>query len=580
MKSILAVDCGSVTTTAVLIEQIEGEYRLRAAGQAPSSYAAPWQDIAIGVQEAIRQIERVVGRNILSPGGWPISPQNAQQGIDAFTLVSSAGPPLQVVIGGLIQDIGLTSAQRAAATTYTQVTRAISLDGASRDSAAQGGEAWVEAIQNGPPEVILLVGGTDGGARLPVIEMAQLVAMVIQFLDNGATPTVVYGGNRDLRPEMADILGSVTPLKSVNNVRPRLDIEDPSAAQSELENLYLQKKLLKLPGFDKLRNWSRYPVEPTSKSFEKLIAYIGQYHQLNVLGFDIGSRSTTVSVQARGRPVHSTTRGDAGVGYGLATLLKLVPIEKFQRWLPFDIAPAELYDRLLNKSLYPTTIPYNYEDLLIEQAVAREALRLAATQAQRDMPQMQWNLIVGAGRVLTGAPLAAQAALTMIDGFEPRGVSNLVLDKNGIAKMLGAIAAIEPMAAVQAAAQDTFLNLGSVIAPVGHGAPGKAALELKLDLGQGEPFETSVPYGAIELIALPPGHKTSLEMRPARNFDIGLGQAGRGAVAEVEGGMLGLIVDARGRPLRLASDDVERQEQLQEWLLSLNIPYAASENSH
>jgi hypothetical protein len=580
MKSILAADCGSVTTTAVLVEQIEGEYRLRATGQAPSTYAAPWQDITIGVQEAIRHIERVVGRNILSPGGWPMSPQNAQQGVDAFTLVSSAGPPLQVIIGGLMQDISLASARRAAATTYTQVTRAISLDGTAHNSPAHGGEAWVEAMQNGQPEVILLVGGTDGGARLPVIEMAQLVSTVVQFLDNGAAPTILYGGNSDLRPEMADILGPVTPLKSVSNVRPRLDIEDPTAAQVELENLYVQKKMLRLPGFDKLRNWSKYPVEPTSKSFEKLIAYIGQYHHLNVLGLDIGSRSTTVSIQTAGRPADSTTRGDAGVGYGLAALLNLVPIEKFRRWLPFDISPAELYDRLLNKSLYPTTLPYTHEDVLIEQAVAREALRLVATQAQQHLPHIRWNLIVGAGRALTGAPLAAQAALTMIDGLELRGVTNLVLDKNGVVKMLGAVAAIEPLAAAQVATRDAFLNLGSVIAPAGHGAPGKPALKIKLDTGQGERLEKEVPYGAIEVIALSPGHHASLEMRPARNFDIGLGQAGRGAVAEVEGGMLGLIIDARGRPLRFPDDDDKRQEQLQAWLSSLAIPYAASKNSH
>ena len=83
MKSILAADCGSTTTTAVLIERIGDEYRLQAAGQAPSTYGPPWADITIGVLEATRHLENVVGRTLLSPGGWPITPQTpTQQGVD------------------------------------------------------------------------------------------------------------------------------------------------------------------------------------------------------------------------------------------------------------------------------------------------------------------------------------------------------------------------------------------------------------------------------------------------------------------------------------------------------------------
>jgi hypothetical protein len=337
--------------------------------------------------------------------------------------------------------------------------------------------------------------------------------------------------------------------------------------------------MLKLPGFDKLNNyWSKYPIMLAGRSFERLVAYLGQHNGLNVIGTTIGSRSTTVATQIRGQQPASVTRSDAGVGHSLVSLLKAVPIEKFHRWLPFEISPEELYDQLLNKTIHPTTLPSSAEDLLIEQAVAREALRLAASQTRQKGTMLQWNLMIGAGRTLTGSPHAAQAALVMIDGLEPCGVTSMALDKNGLVNMLGAIAVVDPVAAVKIAAQDAFLNLGTVVAPAGHGTLGKPAVKIKLTYENDEIYEKEIVYGDIEMIDLPLGQKAKLEVRPARHFDIGLGQPGRGAVAEVEGGVLGVVIDARGRPLRLAVDDVERQEQLQQWLSGLNINYAASED--
>lgn len=570
IKSVLAAECGSTTTTAVLIEQVDDHYRLRATGQTPSTHGPPWLDITIGVQQAIRHIEKVVGRTLLTSGGWPITPQShAQQGVDAFTIVCSAGQPLQVVVAGLMRDVSLASAQHAAATTYTHITKLISLE--ATDGGRYAPESRVKAIEEGKPDVILLVGGTDGGAEQPVIEMAELISIGLRVLQDGAPPAVLFAGNQELRTVMADILGPVAALNSVNNVRPRLDVEDLLAAQEELEKLYIEKKMPQLPGFDKLRNWSKYPITPVSKSFTDLITYIGQHSNLNVAGVDIGSRSTSVVQYKREDRPKSTIRGDVGVGHSLLSLIEAVPIQRIHRWLPFEISIEELRNRLLNKSLYPATVPSSYEDLMIEHAVAREALRLVLKQADNHSFETQWSLIIGAGRTVTGSPQAMQAALLLIDGLEPWGVTSLALDRNGLVSMLGSIAAVEPTAAVNVAMKDAFLNLGTVVAPMGHGRADKPAVKIKVEFKNEEVYETEVAYNSLEVIGLPPGEKATLEIRPTRHFDIGLGQPGRGAITEVEGGLLGIIIDARGRPLRFPKDESQRQEQVQQWLASVEL---------
>jgi hypothetical protein len=65
---------------------------------------------------------------------------------------------------------------------------------------------------------------------------------------------------------------------------------------------------------------------------------------------------------------------------------------------------------------------------------------------------------------------------------------------------------------------------------------------------------------------MPPGQQAVLELRPLRHFDVGLGGPGKGGKRRVSGGLAGLIIDARGRPLRLASHAKQRQSQNQQWL--------------
>jgi len=573
MKTILAADCGSTTTTAVLIEKGENGYHLQGAGQAPSTYGLPWEDITLGVRQAVRHIEKLVERTLLAPSGWPITPQNAAgHGVDAFIVVTSAGEPLQLLIAGLMQEISLASAQSAVTTTYARPAAILSLD--TQTEAHQTPESQIQAVHESVPELILLVGGTEGGATRPIIEIAQVLSMALQIWPHQEKPGILYAGNSQLRPEIADILGPITALNSVSNLRPTLDIEDLTETRQALEKYYLERKMSQISGFDKLKNWTKYPIVPAGQSFEKLITYLGQRNQLNVIGVNIGSRSTMASMRA-GRQQRSIIRSDAGIGHSLELFLKLVPLEKIQRWVPFELTTPELYNHLLNKTLRPTTIPDSYQALFIEHAVARELLRLVVSQTQRETPDIQWHLIIGAGRTLTGTPQAALAALTMIDGVEPWGVASLALDQSGVVNMLGAIAAVEPLAAATVAAQDAFLNLGTVVAPTGHGTPGKAALTVKVEPADEETVETEIMYGSLALIPLPAGQKASLEIRPTRHFDIGLGQPGRGAVAQVEGGVMGIIIDARGRPLKLPQKPAQRIDQLQQWLTALNIKYQA-----
>ena len=65
ITTILATDCGSTTTKAILIEKRDGEYRLTTRGEAPTTVEAPFDDVTVGVSNAVREVEELSGRKLL-----------------------------------------------------------------------------------------------------------------------------------------------------------------------------------------------------------------------------------------------------------------------------------------------------------------------------------------------------------------------------------------------------------------------------------------------------------------------------------------------------------------------------------
>ena len=114
IKSILATDCGSTTTTkAVLIEWKEDRYRLTFRGEAPTTVEAPFEDVTKGVLNAVMEVEELSGRTILD-GDKIITPDDGSKGVDIYVSTSSAGGGLQMMVAGVVKSMSGESAERAA----------------------------------------------------------------------------------------------------------------------------------------------------------------------------------------------------------------------------------------------------------------------------------------------------------------------------------------------------------------------------------------------------------------------------------------------------------------------------------
>ncbi len=578
LRSVIATDCGSTTTKAILVERNDqGEYRLATRGEAPTTVEAPVEDVTRGVINAVTELQELRGRKLLEEQNGEqriLRPQSGDEGVDAYISTSSAGGGLQMMVAGVVKSMTADSAMRAALGAGAIVMDTI----ATNDKRLP--HEKIERIRHLRPDMILFAGGTDGGTEKHVIGLAELLkaAKPRPRLGNSYDLPVIYAGNQKIHDQIKEILGDDVSLQIVDNVRPVLELENLAPARDAIHDQFMEHVMAQAPGYDKLMSWADVPIMPTPGAMGLMIQTVAQQNNANVVGVDIGGATTDVFSVFSGE-FNRTVSANLGMSYSVSNVLAEAGIERIQNWVPFKLEQATLRDRIGNKMIRPTTIPQSLEELQIEQAIAREALRLAFVQhkafavklsgvqkartisdafAQDDsnslVDMMALDLVVGSGGVLSHAPRRMQSMLMMIDAFEVEGVTEIAVDSIFMMPHLGVLSTVHPKAAAEVFEKDCMVRLGTVIAPVGKMKDNQELATVELNGGK----SVNLKQGELQFLPLADGKTMQAVIKPARNIDVG-GGPGAPVTKTLRGGVCGIIFDGRGRPIRLAASEAQRK---------------------
>jgi len=586
LKSVLATDCGSTTTKAILIELVGDSYRLIVRGEAPTTVEAPFEDVTRGVLNAIREVEEVADRKILD-GERIITPQERNVGVDLYLSTSSAGGGLQMMVTGVVKSMSGESAERAALGAGAIVMDVI----ASNDGRLP--HQKIQRIRQLRPDMILLSGGVDGGTTRHVVELAEMLAAADPKARLGTTfqLPVIYAGNKDARDEVTKILGEKTALTVTDNIRPSMEQENLMPARHVIHDLFMEHVMAQAPGYKKLMSWSPVPIMPTPAAVGMIIETIAREQGIDVLGVDIGGATTDV-FSVFSRVFNRTVSANLGMSYSISNVLAEASVEKVLRWVPLEVDETDLRNRIKNKMIRPTTIPQTLEDLMVEQAMCREALRLAMIQhaslavglkgvqqtrtisdtfeqtasGETLVDLRNLALIVGSGGVLSHAPRRQQAMLMMTDAFLPEGVTEMAVDSIFMMPQLGVLSTVHAQAAGEVFEKDCLIRLGTVVAPWGEGKLGQVVFKARIG-----DVTREVKLGDIELVPLALGETAKAVFEPEKNWDLGAGK-GRPVEKTVTGGVVGVLLDARGRrPFVLPDDRAKRVAALKRWNGAINM---------
>jgi len=163
----------------------------------------------------------------------------------------------------------------------------------------------------------------------------------------------------------------------------------------------------------------------------------------------------------------------------------------------------------------------------------------------------------------------------LIDGFMPEGITRLAVDSIFMMPQLGVLTEVQPKAATEVFEKDCLIHLGTCVAPSGTSKKPGPIMKYTIELPTGtvtgtlndlemKRFELGVQENG-----LPRTARAIFE--PEKNFDVGAGK-GNKVEKEVHGGVVGILLDGRGRPFDLSKlSEADRIKHLKTWMTELNI---------
>jgi uncharacterized protein (TIGR01319 family) len=595
-RYILATDVGSTTTKARFFGKVNGEWKFLASGEAPTTVEKPVEDVTKGVRNAVREVEELTGHRILDYSSEElrfIMPYlGGRTGIDVYVSTSSAGGGLQMLVAGVVKSITAESAQRAALGAGAIVMDVLAID--------DGREVHekINTLRFLRPDIVLLAGGTDGGDKTHVIEMAEITAVAKPRPRFGVSfrLPVVYAGNKDAREDVKRILNpDFFDVRIVDNLRPQIEVERVEPARNAILELFMEHVMAHAPGYEKLKKLVSTDIMPTPAAEGLMIRTFAEMRGVNVIGVGMGGATTNVYSVFDGRFLR-TVSANLGMSYSIGNVLKEAGLENVMRWIPLDLTEDEVMGIIYNKMIRPTTIPMTLEDLVVEHAVARESIRMAfnhhkylarelkgvkrertisdifeevkAEETYIDMRRVDY--IIGTGGLLSRAPRRSQSMMILIDAFQPIGFTYIMQDSVFMIPHLGVLSKIYREIALEIFEKECLVPLGTVVAAAGTGSVGEKVADVVVEYSPNERETYELTFGSIIRIPIPQHKEVTVTVNPAKKFDFGAGY-GRRVSRKVRGGVVGVAIDGRGRPLYIPQDRAERRKLLIQWFRSMDL---------
>ena len=571
-ERISAVEIGADVRVGIFIAD-DGVYRLLTVGAAPSTLDSPDFDLTPGYEAALRAAERLAGSYAFSgqPYGSDVTARAPE--VAAMTGPGLAAGPTAFLVGNLVaRDLEALESVMAA-TGFEVVGRATTAVRAFRDRV--DGPAVVDVIAAQTPDVVA-VALTEDETGEGLDYVADLLVGGLAGRESGYIPTVVllYEGTPDSRATVR--LAEAFPLhaRPVRGGTPNepMDTGSPRAVLSEVAQMLRARQFA---GCVIPPATARAPMVSQSTALEAAARQLALRQRLDAVVVSLEHSHVTVAgnqrgvstvshygaIQRPGRPFH----------VGLQT-----PLDRVARWAADDPLPQALRALVLNHTAHPSALPGTPAELQVVHAIwtaaVREALR-GSPEGRNPLDDTLLDLAVltGSGARTVGRPV--QAALLLINTLEPWGVTQLALDAPSGLAMIGALLEKE----VSVAVESSLTALGVCVAPRGQSRVGDPALVVEVHPQSGTSIEREVSTGALDVVQWEAGVPAGVRMWPSSKFDVGLGY-GRPAQlkVQIEPGVAGLVIDARGRPLSWPDDADERQARLQQWHRSINAyPTAA-----
>jgi uncharacterized protein (TIGR01319 family) len=496
-QKIVITDVGSTTTKALLLtKNNENKFVFNSLQSASTTVEKPFEDVNIGVFNAVRKLEKDADISILAVEAIPTKLKFDDETL--YISTSSAGGGLQILVIGLTMFDSAGSGKRCAYGAGGVILDTFAIDD-KRSSLEQ-----MQAMAVLHPDIILMAGGVDGGAVASILrlgEILQLASPKPKFGEKDEIP-LVFAGNKDAQAFVAGLFQKKFDLYLVPNIRPTLEEENLQPAREKIHRLFMENVMEQAPGYAKLKSCVADDIIPTPTGVIRALQLVSERLDENVMAVDIGGATTDVFSNIMGE-YFRTVSANYGMSYSISNVQKDAGMEQIFHWLPSNIDKKYTRNFIANKMLYPTFIARNSTQIAIEQAIARNAISMSKVQhmemnfntkqigfldklkstrddlekiteafyfeqalEEKKFHMHDINILIGSGGILAHTDNNEQALAMVYDGFRPEGITEIWKDRYFISPHMGKLSAVNEKLAARMLSKDCFDKIGIAIRPI------------------------------------------------------------------------------------------------------------------
>lgn len=400
MKPVLLIDFGSTYTKLTAVD-LESE-RILGTSQA---YTTVSTDINDGLRKGLALLEEKTGKLDFA---------------DTYACSSAAGG-LKMITSGLVPELTSEAAKLASLGAGAKVTRVYSYELTEDDA---------EDIKRAKPDILLLVGGTDGGNKDCILSNAKTIATIPPEFP------VVVAGNRNAARECERILKDAGfEVIVCENVMPKFGTLKIEQTQKTIRDIFL-RRIIQAKGLTQASSLLSDIMMPTPSAVLQAMKTLAEGTKTesgigDLVAVDVGGATTDVYSMAYGKPAQMNTvfkglpepyakrtvEGDIGmrysihgieeaVGTGYISQLSGLPEERCREMIDYlgkntEVVPTDAESEALDFALASGAI---------KTAVTRHAGRLeefytmngiAYMQTGKDLREIRQIIVTGGSLIHT-----------------------------------------------------------------------------------------------------------------------------------------------------------------------------------
>ncbi len=561
IQSILFIEFGSVNTRASLFEKKNGNnFSFSGASSVRTTNADLTSSVYEGMIDCIQKLEKASGRKILDQNHTIITPQRPDScGIDQISAVySCAGKPAIVLVGvthdgscrnmrELLLNAGLKPKAEIAA-----------IDGESST-------ASIDKILNTDPDMILIGGGTEGGARKALYRLGEIIMLSCRSIPKEQRPVLLFMGNSEAVKLYERVFGRIAIFDTAPNVL------EPFASPSQSSFLSFEKTLQdfacsRVSGLNLFRERTKNDPIPCEIAFGRCLRLLSRLTKQNrsVIGIDVGANQTLYG-SANNLDLNLSVL-PIGMGQTLPEILNRFTLEEIQKKISFQLTQSEIHDYITNKSVHPGLIPSNQYSREVEQVLCRHVLLTCMQDPafQNTVKSGMISMVLLSGSVLRNVNDPGDSLMIAMDGLHIPGAIDYYLDMNELSSAIGAMVTENEDLAADIASPSSFLYLGKVITPISTAKPGKKILSISIRDESGKVEKFDLTQGTIFHIPLKNAGYYELDWLDIQN-GTEISGVKTWTPISFKSGYYGIIFDCRGKDIQLPSKRDEQINILRTW---------------